>query len=76
MNTKKLTPFLFVLIIALSVFGCASTSSSEEEDTSITLAPSDATIDAAITNLCRCGTYERIRSAIHSLAEGTEVSSE
>ena len=39
-------------------------------------APSDATIDAAITNLCRCGTYERIRSAIHSLAEGTEVSSE
>ena len=26
--------------------------------------PSDAQIDAAMTNLCRCGTYPRIRSAI------------
>jgi len=31
-------------------------------------APTDAEIDAQITNLCRCGTYERIRKAIHSLA--------
>ena len=31
-------------------------------------APDDAAIEAAITNICRCGTYERIRSAIHSLA--------
>ena len=31
-------------------------------------APSDADIDASITNICRCGTYERIRSAIHSVA--------
>ena len=38
--------------------------------------PSDAQIDAAVTNLCRCGTYERVRSAIHALAEGTEVSRE
>jgi isoquinoline 1-oxidoreductase alpha subunit len=30
--------------------------------------PADADIDAAITNICRCGTYERIRRAIHSLA--------
>jgi isoquinoline 1-oxidoreductase alpha subunit len=30
--------------------------------------PSDADIDAAITNICRCGTYTRIRSAIHSAA--------
>jgi isoquinoline 1-oxidoreductase subunit alpha len=30
--------------------------------------PSDADIDAAITNLCRCGTYPRIRSAIKSAA--------
>jgi isoquinoline 1-oxidoreductase alpha subunit len=30
--------------------------------------PSDADIDAAITNLCRCGTYPRIRAAIHSAA--------
>jgi isoquinoline 1-oxidoreductase alpha subunit len=27
--------------------------------------PSDADIDAAITNLCRCGTYPRVRRAIH-----------
>jgi isoquinoline 1-oxidoreductase alpha subunit len=30
--------------------------------------PSDAEIDAAITNICRCGTYQRIRAAIHTLA--------
>ena len=30
--------------------------------------PSDAEIDAAITNLCRCGTYDRIRLAIHRAA--------
>ncbi len=27
--------------------------------------PSDADIDAAMTNICRCGTYNRIRRAIH-----------
>jgi len=31
--------------------------------------PSDADIDAAITNICRCGTYHRIRAAIHRAAE-------
>jgi isoquinoline 1-oxidoreductase alpha subunit len=30
--------------------------------------PSDADIDAAITNICRCGTYQRIRAAIHAVA--------
>ena len=30
--------------------------------------PTDADIDAAMTNLCRCGTYPRIRKAIHALA--------
>ncbi|MBS0449116.1 MAG: (2Fe-2S)-binding protein [Proteobacteria bacterium] len=30
--------------------------------------PSDADIDAAITNICRCGTYPRIRAAIHAAA--------
>ena len=30
--------------------------------------PSDADIDAAMTNLCRCGTYARVRAAIHALA--------
>lgn len=29
---------------------------------------SDADIDAAMTNICRCGTYPRIRAAIHSVA--------
>jgi isoquinoline 1-oxidoreductase subunit alpha len=27
--------------------------------------PTDADIDAAMTNICRCGTYPRIRAAIH-----------
>lgn len=35
--------------------------------------PSDEQIDTAITNICRCGTYERIRGAIHALANGAEV---
>ena len=30
--------------------------------------PTDAEIDAAMSNLCRCGTYPRIRAAIHSVA--------
>jgi len=36
-------------------------------------APSDADIDAAVTNICRCGTYQRIRAAIHAAA-GLRVS--
>jgi isoquinoline 1-oxidoreductase alpha subunit len=32
--------------------------------------PSDEEIDAAMSNvLCRCGTYQRIREAIHRAAE-------
>jgi aerobic-type carbon monoxide dehydrogenase small subunit (CoxS/CutS family) len=30
--------------------------------------PTDADIDASMTNLCRCGTYARVRTAIHALA--------
>jgi len=30
--------------------------------------PSDADIDATMTNICRCGTYPRIRAAIHRAA--------
>jgi isoquinoline 1-oxidoreductase alpha subunit len=33
--------------------------------------PSDADIDAAIANICRCGTYPRVRAAIHKAAEAT-----
>ncbi len=33
--------------------------------------PTDADIDAAMSgNLCRCGTYQRIRAAIHKAADG------
>jgi aerobic-type carbon monoxide dehydrogenase small subunit (CoxS/CutS family) len=32
--------------------------------------PTDDDIDAAMTNLCRCGTYVRIRNAIHRAARG------
>ena len=31
--------------------------------------PTDADIDATMTNLCRCGTYARVKQAIHALAE-------
>ena len=31
--------------------------------------PTDGDIDAAITNICRCGTYQRIRKAIHEAAD-------
>jgi aerobic-type carbon monoxide dehydrogenase small subunit (CoxS/CutS family) len=31
--------------------------------------PSDADIDAGITNICRCGTYERLRRGIHRAAQ-------
>ena len=30
--------------------------------------PTDADIDAAMTNICRCGTYNRVRAAIHLAA--------
>jgi aerobic-type carbon monoxide dehydrogenase small subunit (CoxS/CutS family) len=36
--------------------------------------PSDADIDAAITNICRCGTYPRIRKAVHAAAAGLKKS--
>ena len=32
-------------------------------------APSDADIDASVTNACRCSTYYRVRQAIHLAAE-------
>jgi len=48
--------------------------------------PSDEEINASVTNVCRCGTYSRVRDAIHSLAElntaetgaelGTEIGAE
>jgi isoquinoline 1-oxidoreductase alpha subunit len=31
--------------------------------------PTDADIDASMTNICRCGTYQRIREAIHAAAD-------
>ena len=35
--------------------------------------PSDEDIDNEMTNICRCGTYVRIRKAIHRAAELTEA---
>lgn len=34
--------------------------------------PSDEQIDATITNICRCGTFARVRRAIHDIAESKE----
>lgn len=31
--------------------------------------PTDADIDSAITNICRCGTFQQVRAAIHSVAK-------
>jgi isoquinoline 1-oxidoreductase alpha subunit len=36
--------------------------------------PDDAAIDAAMTNICRCGTYARIKEAIHRVASGKSAS--
>ena len=35
--------------------------------------PTDAEIDSAMSNICRCGTYQRIRAAIHRAAGDGEV---
>ena len=35
--------------------------------------PDDAAIDRAMTNICRCGTYPRIRKAIHRAADGNDA---
>jgi isoquinoline 1-oxidoreductase alpha subunit len=32
--------------------------------------PTDSEIDSAMTNICRCGTYDRMRKAIHRAARG------
>jgi len=34
-----------------------------------TPAPTDADIDAGITNICRCGTFQQVREAIHAAAK-------
>lgn len=34
--------------------------------------PTDEQINAEVTNICRCGTYERVRKAIHSVASGSQ----
>jgi isoquinoline 1-oxidoreductase alpha subunit len=31
--------------------------------------PTDADIDSAITNICRCGTFQQVREAIHAAAK-------
>ena len=34
----------------------------------------DEELEAAVTNICRCGTYQRIREAVHSVVATTEAS--
>ncbi len=38
-----------------------------------TAKPSDAQIEAAMVNLCRCGTYNAIHAAMHKLAQGEKA---
>ncbi len=35
--------------------------------------PTDADIDAAMSNICRCGTYQRVRAAIHRAANSASI---
>jgi isoquinoline 1-oxidoreductase subunit alpha len=35
--------------------------------------PTDADIDAGLTNICRCGTYERLRRAVHRAAATMKI---
>jgi isoquinoline 1-oxidoreductase alpha subunit len=37
--------------------------------------PTDTQIDQAITNICRCGTYNRVRAAVHQAAGRTTTAS-
>ena len=37
-------------------------------------APSNDAIDAAMTNICRCGTYQRVRAGIHKAAKALQLS--
>jgi isoquinoline 1-oxidoreductase alpha subunit len=37
--------------------------------------PTDADIDQAMTNICRCGTYQRIRAAVHMAAGNARAAS-
>ena len=60
--------------LALEVIQCGYCQSGQIMSASALLAakprPSDADIDAAMAgNICRCGTYPRIRAAIHRAAE-------
>jgi len=37
--------------------------------------PTDAEIDAAVTNICRCGTFARVRTAVRALVENAGTTS-
>jgi isoquinoline 1-oxidoreductase alpha subunit len=37
--------------------------------------PTDTEIDSAMTNICRCGTYDRVRKAIHRAARAGDATS-
>lgn len=35
--------------------------------------PGDAEIDAALSNICRCGTFQQVRQAVHSIGKSKET---
>ena len=40
----------------------------DAKDFAANLKPTDAEINDAITNICRCGTFQQVRAAIHAAA--------
>jgi len=63
--------------VALDVPQCGFCQSGMIMAASVLLAakpePTDADIDAAMTNICRCGTYNRVRAAIKAAAQGGDA---
>ena len=54
--------FKNLLILLLSIFLLFSCSKKDKQE--VISKPSEEEIDASISNICRCGTYQRIKEAI------------
>jgi len=71
-NLSKTNPGLQKTWVALDVPQCGYCQSGQLMAAAALLKakphPTDAEIDEAMTNVCRCGTYQRIRAAIHQAA--------
>jgi len=69
---------VFLAWLALDVVQCGYCQSGQVMSAAALLKlnpkPSDADIDAALSgNICRCGTYPRIRAAVHAAAQRLAV---